>query len=117
MPNQPDPHPEWSGLLAAAQDGDRAAYAAFLQAAVPLLREAAQRSAHDSRSAEQVVQAALVSIHRLRHTYDPRRPVGPWLAGILAAHAPRARRRARPWRLNAILAPPSWSPFFAPRPT
>jgi RNA polymerase sigma-70 factor (ECF subfamily) len=93
--------------MAAAQDGDREAYAIFLQAVTPFLREAASRAAPDPGLAERIVQEALVTIHRLRHTYDPRRPITPWLAGVLSAEARRARiaprnqsfwRAATEWR-------------------
>jgi RNA polymerase sigma-70 factor (ECF subfamily) len=42
------------------------------------------------------VQDVLLTLHAMRHAYDPRRPFQPWLAGI-ARHriADRARRRAR----------------------
>jgi hypothetical protein len=111
MSRQPDPHPEWSGLLAAAQEGDREAYGAFLQAVIPFLRETARHRAADADEAERMVRAALLSVHRLRHTYDPRRPVAPWLAGILAAHRPRPRA----WRLGALWARPGWSAPPAPK--
>jgi RNA polymerase sigma-70 factor (ECF subfamily) len=115
MSRKPDPHPEWSGLLAAAQDGDREAYAAFLAGVIPHLREIARRGARDANQAEGAVQAALLAIHRLRHTYDPRRPVGPWLAGILAAQGVRTRRPARIPRLRDLLALPALSRALAPR--
>jgi|GEM_PF-4410764 len=108
MPRNPDAHPDWSLLMAAAQDGDREAYAAFLHAVIPVLREQAQRNSCDPENAERVVQATLVSIHRLRHTYDPRRPVTPWLAGILAAHAPRKGDPERSGWPRRLLAWPTW---------
>ena len=43
--------------------------------------------------AEDVVQDALLTLHRVRHTYQPGRPVEPWLAAIVARRAVDAMRR------------------------
>ena len=43
--------------------------------------------------AEDVVQDALVTLHRVRHTYEPGRPVKPWLAAIVTRRAIDASRR------------------------
>ncbi len=46
--------------------------------------------------AEDVVQDALLTLHRVRHTYEPGRPVKPWLASIVTRRAiDAARRRGR----------------------
>jgi RNA polymerase sigma-70 factor (ECF subfamily) len=78
----------WSGWMAAAQDGDQAAYARLLREITPFLRVLARRRCADPDRAEDIVQDSLLALHRVRHTYDPRRPFTPWLAGRLrvAAH-------------------------------
>lgn len=43
--------------------------------------------------AEDVVQDSLLTIHRVRHTYEPGRPVEPWLAAIVSRRAVDAMRR------------------------
>jgi len=43
--------------------------------------------------AEDAVQEALLTIHRVRHTYTPGRPVKPWLAAIADRRAIDALRR------------------------
>lgn len=46
--------------------------------------------------ADDVVQDVLLTVHRIRHTYEPGRPVKPWLAAITARRAiDAARRRGR----------------------
>ena len=46
--------------------------------------------------AEDAVQDTLLTLHTLRHTFDPTRPFGPWLATIAARRAiDRLRRRGR----------------------
>ncbi len=77
---------ELARLMAAAQDGDRRAYATLLQAITPYLRAQARRYLRSSHDVEDVVQEILLTIHRVRHTYDPARPFLPWLVAI-------ARRR------------------------
>ena len=59
---------EWSRLMAAAQDGDRACYERLLREILPLLRSIAGRW-HRPDRAEDVVQDILLTIHRVRHRY------------------------------------------------
>ncbi len=90
-------HPdEWSALMARAQDGDAHAYRRLLTAITPYLRAISGRAHRNPSDAEDSVQDILLTVHAVRHTYDPTRPFKPWLAGI-AQHrvGDRLRRRAR----------------------
>lgn len=73
--------------MAAAQEGDRAAYERLLRQIVPFIRAIAARQHRAPDRIEDIVQEVLLTIHRVRHTYDPSRPFGAWLAAI-------ARRRS-----------------------
>ncbi len=73
---------EWSRLMGRAQDGDRAAYRALLQDISPYLRSLAGRCFSQSADVEDAVQDVLLTIHLVRHAYDPKRPFGPWLVAI-----------------------------------
>jgi RNA polymerase sigma-70 factor (ECF subfamily) len=73
---------DWSRLMAAAQDGDRAAYRTLLEAVTPYVRALASRCFRDSSDIEDAVQDVLLTIHAVRHAYDPDRPFGPWLVAI-----------------------------------
>lgn len=42
---------------------------------------------------EDIVQDALLTVHRVRHTYEPGRPVKPWLAAIVARRSIDALRK------------------------
>lgn len=87
---------QWGAMLAAAQGGDGDAYRAFLKAILPFARAIARRRAPSADAAEDIVQDALLTIHRVRHTYMPGRPVRPWLAAIVSRRAiDAARRRGR----------------------
>ncbi len=65
-----------------AQDGDRHAYEAVLLEVTVLVRAFVRRRVRDHDSVEDVVQDALLSIHRYRHTYDPARAFAPWMYAI-----------------------------------
>ena len=64
---------ELARLMAAAQDGDKRAYATLLQAVTPYLRAQARRYLRNPHDVEDVVQDILLTLHRVRQTYDPTR--------------------------------------------
>jgi RNA polymerase sigma-70 factor (ECF subfamily) len=76
-----------------AQGGDQAAYNRLLKAMVPLIRKVARRRIDDPALIEDVVQDTLLTIHRVRATYDPSRPILPWVSAIAASRAIDALRR------------------------
>ncbi len=69
--------------MAAAQDGDQRAYRRLLTELTPFLRSVLRTVAEP----EDVIQDVLLTVHQVRHTYDPSRPFKPWVTAI-------ARRRA-----------------------
>jgi RNA polymerase sigma-70 factor (ECF subfamily) len=77
----------WPALMAAAQDGDRRAYERLLREIVPFLRGVARRRLRGEADVEDAVQDALLTIHQIRHTYDPSRPIRPWLGAIAERRA------------------------------
>ena len=83
----------WSGWMAAAQDGDMAVYARLLADVTPFVRVLVRRRCADPDRAEDVVQEVLLTLHRVRHTYDPARPFTPWLAAIAGRRSIDALRR------------------------
>ena len=86
----------WGDLLAAAQAGDARAYDTLLREITPRLRQLCRARIRDLTEVEDAVQDALMTIHALRHTYDPARPIGPWLSTIATRRAvDRLRRRGR----------------------
>ncbi|MGH6918154.1 MAG: sigma-70 family RNA polymerase sigma factor [Geminicoccaceae bacterium] len=71
----------WDALMAAAQGGDASAYHRLLsEVAVWLRRYYARRL--PSAMIDDAVQDTLIAVHEKRHTYDPSRPFGAWLAAI-----------------------------------
>lgn len=85
-------------LMRAAQQGDRAAYAALLRALTPRIRQIVrrQRGFAGTAEVEDLVQDVLLSLHTVRATYDPSRPFLPWLLAIVRNRlVDGARRYAR----------------------
>jgi len=79
--------------MARAQAGDRAAYNQLLKAMVPAIRALVCRKIGDELLVEDVIQDTLLAIHRVRHTYDPQRPILPWVAAIASARTIDALRQ------------------------
>jgi RNA polymerase sigma-70 factor (ECF subfamily) len=77
----------WSGWMRKAIDGDAQAYHRFLSAVTPYLRAMARRRCDQFGApvseAEDVVQEVLLAVHLKRGTWDPTRPIGPWLSTIV----------------------------------
>lgn len=87
---------DWSILMAHAQDGDRSAYQRLLREITPYLRSLAARRHRDPSDIEDAVQDILLTVHAIRHTFDPTRPFGPWLVTIANRRfIDRLRRQGR----------------------
>lgn len=76
-----------SAWMAAAQAGDRQAYEKVLADSVALIRAVARRQGVPVDSLDDVVQETLLTVHRVRHTYDPSRSYDAWLAAIASRRA------------------------------
>jgi RNA polymerase sigma-70 factor (ECF subfamily) len=86
----------WSALMARAQAGDRLAYSTLLEQLIPYLRSMSWRCLRTSEEVEDSVQDILLTVHVIRHTYDPRRPFAPWIAAVAKRRiVDRLRRRSR----------------------
>jgi RNA polymerase sigma-70 factor (ECF subfamily) len=87
---------DWSILMAHAQAGEHGAYRRLLEEITPYVRSLAAKCHRDTRDIEDSVQDVLLTIHAIRHTYDPKRPFGPWLVAIANRRiADRLRRYGR----------------------
>lgn len=88
--------PDTARLMRAVQAGDDAAYAALLRQVIPMLRAVARRRIRDAAEAEDALQDTLLTVHQLRASYDPERPIRPWLVAICERRCiDRLRRRGR----------------------
>jgi len=90
------PDTDWTILMARAQEGDGAAYLRLLQEVTPYLRALAARRHREPQDIEDAVQDVLLTVHAVRHTFDPARPFGPWLVAIANRRfIDRLRRQGR----------------------
>ena len=78
---------QWATWMRAGLAGDGEAYRRFLEAVTPFVRGAALRRCLQlgiSRvEVEDIVQNVLLAVHLKRGTWDPGRPLGPWIAAIV----------------------------------
>ena len=86
--------------MAAAQAGDRQVYEKLLADSVSLIRAAARRRGVAPDRVDDVVQETLITVHRVRHTYDPGRSYDAWITAIANRRAidslrSRGRRDSR----------------------
>jgi RNA polymerase sigma-70 factor (ECF subfamily) len=86
--------------MAAAQRGDHDAYRDLLDAVQPMILGYLRRRIESEVAAEDVTQDVLLTMHRVRHTYDPERPFEPWLFAIARSRLIDHLRRRR--RVSAI---------------
>jgi RNA polymerase sigma factor (sigma-70 family) len=94
--------------MAGAQRGDTSAYAELLNEIGPIVIKFLRRRVRDADAVQDLYQEIFLSLHRARHTYQPTRPLEPWLFAIarhiVAGH--EQRRRARLAREVLVDSPP-----------
>lgn len=77
----------WGELMRASLAGDEHAYSAVLKGITPAIRMAARRGLSrfgaGESDVEDIVQEALLAIHLKRHTWQPSKPLTPWIMAIV----------------------------------
>ena len=73
----------WRVRMIAAQAGDRTAYESLLRELLVRARRLVAVRVADAAAREDIVQNALVSIHRARHTWRPERAFTPWFHAVV----------------------------------
>ena len=119
VPAQPDLETadtdlRWSRLMATAQDGDREAYRRLLGEIVPFVRAVVARQHRMPDRAEDVVQDVLLTLHRVRHTYDPGRSFKHWLAMIARRRSIDALRRRHRHEIVEVADDAAYETFADP---
>lgn len=104
----------WSEMMAAAQNGDRAVYERLLREIVPFVRAIVARQHRTADRIDDVVQDVLLTIHRVRHTYDPTRPFEHWLATIAKRRSIDALRRRLRTQANETADDNAYETFADP---
>ncbi len=106
---------DWSIYMARAQGGDRDAYRRLLEDVTPYLRSIAARHFQNSGDVEDTVQEVLLTVHAMRHTYDPARPFGPWLVAIANRRVVDGLRRQGRSRAREVALDIEHETFAAPQ--
>lgn len=70
-------------LMRKSQDGDKAAYAQLLGEILNPIRGFIRKHYPGIRDIEDVLQESLITLHKVRHTYDPSRPFLPWMFALV----------------------------------
>jgi RNA polymerase sigma factor (sigma-70 family) len=94
-----------SAWMAAAQAGDGAAYQALLRDCVPIVKSLARRRGVPADRLDDVVQEVLLTIHRARQTYDPRRSFTAWMSVIAERRAIDLMRRTQRQHAREVHSP------------
>ena len=99
-----------SQWMQAAQAGDAEAYRQLLLAVHPRIKGIVRARIHESAAADDVVQNALLSIHRGRATYRPERPFAPWMHAIVRnSIVDHFRERKRRGDRESEFEPSEWA--------
>jgi RNA polymerase sigma factor (sigma-70 family) len=73
---------DFAAWMLAAQAGDEDAYRDLLEALAPLLRSYVKRRVRDEEAVADICQDVLLTMHRVRHTFEPGRAFEPWFYAI-----------------------------------
>jgi RNA polymerase sigma factor (sigma-70 family) len=100
-----------SAFMAAAQKGDRVAYEKLLLDCASLIASLARRRGVPPDRVDDVVQEVLVTVHRARATYDPRRSFEAWLRIIVERRAIDVLRQMRRHGEREVHAPLAYESY------
>ena len=89
--------------MALAQRGDATAYRALLDDLGPTLVRFLRRRLKDNQDLADAYQDTFLALHRARHTYQPPRPIEPWLFAIARNVAVDYDRRTQRRRRHEVL--------------
>ena len=91
--------------MAAAQDGDRAAYEIVLRQSIPIIRRIARNQGAAADFIDDVVQDVLITLHGARQTFDPSRSFTAWLTTITQRRTIDLLRKRRRRSAHEVYAP------------
>lgn len=106
---------DWSVYMTRAQGGNKDAYRRLLEDITPYLRSLAARHFPSRGDVEDAVQEILLTVHAIRHTYDPARPFGPWLIAIASRRIVDGLRRQGRTRAREVALEAEHETFPTPQ--
>jgi RNA polymerase sigma-70 factor (ECF subfamily) len=84
-----------AALMQRAQAGDQTSYGALLLLLASVAARFVRARIGSQPWADDVVQETLMTVHRVRHTYDVTRPFAPWFYAIVSSRVVDVARRER----------------------
>ena len=90
-------------LMADVQRGDADAYGELLNEIGPVTMRFVRRRVRDADDAQDVYQEVFMALHRARHTYEPARPLEPWLFAIARRVVSDHRRKRLTRQAHEVL--------------
>ncbi len=94
----------WSVLMTKIQAGDEQAYRQFLDEIGPVLYNFVRRRVFNPELVPDIYQEVLLTLHKARHTYEPSRPLGPWLFTVARNSVLDALRKGRKFAEREVLS-------------
>jgi RNA polymerase sigma-70 factor (ECF subfamily) len=85
----------WEKLMVKIQAGDQEGYRQFLDEIGPVLFNFVRRRVFNQELVPDVYQEVLLTLHKARHSYEPGRPLGPWLFTVARNSMLDAMKRNR----------------------
>jgi len=85
----------WEKLMVKIQAGDQECYRQFLDEIGPVLYNFVRRRVFNQELVADVYQEVLLTLHKARHSYEPGRPLGPWLFTVARNSMLDAMKRNR----------------------
>ena len=97
---RPDPWDQaqwvsWEAMMVRIQTGDNECYRQFLNEIGPVLYNFVRRRVFNQELVADVYQEVLLTLHKARHSYEPGRPLGPWLFTVARNSMLDAMKRNR----------------------
>ena len=92
-----------AALMAAAQQGDAASYGELMNDVGPMIMGVLRRRLRDPEECRDAYQDVLMAVHRSRHTYEPGRPLEPWLLAIARYVVIHRTRRGSARHVHEVL--------------
>jgi RNA polymerase sigma-70 factor (ECF subfamily) len=93
---------QWAAWMGGAQAGDQEAYRCLLSEIQAVLFRYVRRRLGSDAAADDVCQEILLTMHRVRHTYEPGRPFEPWMYAIAKSRLIDHVRKERRMRMRQV---------------
>ncbi len=93
----------WEAMMVKIQAGDQECYRQFLDEIGPVLYNFVRRRVFNPELVPDVYQEVLLTLHKARHSYEPGRPLGPWLFTVARNSMLDAMKKNRKFAQREVL--------------